>query len=536
LIESETRADLEDFVAQTQSPALPSLEQIVRSGNSLVTYEEWQAFKPGGARPDTLHPFSWAREFPDEMARGGFDVIVGNPPYTRIQVMQCYFPDEVDFYQSKGSPYATAERDNFDKYALFVERSLALLNEEGCLGVIIPHKFMSTVSGRALRSLLADDQLVEEVIHFGAQQVFVGVANYTCVLLANRSGQDEFVLERVTDVERWRYGTTGVQTTLPAKTLSSEPWEIAEPAAMAAFERMRSLHPARLGTEADIFVGLQTSADKIYVLHALSETDTHIRVRALDQDWQIEKGILRPFLQDASLTPFERSPANRWIIFPYEQAPGRLRLVQPDKLQRDCPGCWAYLVAHRDALERRKVSGGLAQEQQWYQFGRSQSLGKFDADKLIVQVLSREPRYAFDDTSSMFTGGGNGPYYGLRPKEGSTFSLLYILSVLCHPLSEAMIRTRTSVFRGGYYSHGKQFLERLPIPNPSEADRRAIEDLANDLLNAREILDTVRLPAVRAEQERDIADLTHRLKNAVTKAFGLSADEMIAVEAVPIPN
>lgn len=536
LVENETRADLNDFVAQTRSPALPSLDLIIRSGNSLVTYEEWEAFRPAEARPESLHPFSWAHEFPNDLQHGGFDVVVGNPPYTRIQAMQHYFPDEVSFYQSNSSPYITAERDNFDKYALFVERSLRLLNPTGRLGVIIPHKFMSIAAGQALRRVLSDDRLVEEVVHFGAQQVFNGVANYTCILVANRSGQDHFTLERVTDVERWRYGLAGERTLIQSTALTSEPWEIAEPAAMAAFERMRALHRHRLGTEAEIFVGLQTSADKIYGLRSVAETATHIQVYALNQDWLIEKSILRPFLQDVTLKSFERSPANRWLIFPYEPFENRLRLIQPEDFQRDYPGCWAYLSAHRDQLECRNVSGGPRHEQQWYQFGRSQSLGKFDTAKLIVQVLSLEPRYAFDDTSTMFTGGGNGPYYGLRPSDDSHFSLLYILAVLCHPLSEAMIRTRTSVFGGGYYSHGKQFLVRLPIPDPGEAGRQAVEALASELLRAREGMGAIRLPAARVERARDIARLTQRLENAVTRAFGLTAEEMDAIKAVPIPN
>lgn len=62
-------------------------------------------------------------EFHQEMAGGGFDVIVGNPPYIRIQNMAIYSPEEVAFYQHAASSYTTAHQDNFDKYALFIERS-----------------------------------------------------------------------------------------------------------------------------------------------------------------------------------------------------------------------------------------------------------------------------------------------------------------------------------------------------------------------------------------------------------------------------
>lgn len=536
LVESEDRADLDAFVAESGTAALPSLDAIIRSGNSLVSYEEWAAFRPDQGRPDTLHPFSWSREFPKSHAAGGFDVIVGNPPYTRIQVMQRYFPEEVDFYQSADSPYASGRRANFDKYALFVERSLQRLKPDGRLGLIIPHKFMSTTAGRALRGLLSADQLVESVVHFGAQQVFTGVATYTCILVANREGSGTISLERVSDLERWRYGAQGACSTVPAASLSDAPWEIADPAAMAVFHRIRALHPARLGTEAEVFVGLQTSADGIYVLQPSAETETHVIVSALGQDWQIEKAILRPCLHDVSLTAFTRSPANRLLIFPYEQNGGRLRLIQPDRMQHDYPGCWAYLKAHEGPLSRRAIGGGPVAEKQWYQFGRSQSLGKFETEKLIVQVLSREPRYAYDDANAMFTGGGNGPYYGLRCNEGSVFALPYLLAIMCHPLSEAIIRTRTSVFRGGYYSHGKQFLDQLPVPDPGDAARHRIETLSRDLIAAHDALTHVRIPAVRTERERDITHLAQTLEDAVTQAFDLTPMELEAVRAVPVPE
>lgn len=536
LIENETRADLDDYVQRMFSPALPSLDGIVRSGNSLVSFEEWDAFRPDGALPTTLNPFSWPTEFPADLERGGFDVIVGNPPYTRIQMMQRYFPEEVDFYQSALSPYKSGERNNFDKYALFIERSLQLQKPNGRLGLIVPHKFMATVAGRALRNVFSADRLLQEVVHFGAQQVFGDLANYTCILVADRAGHDDVTLERVTDLDRWRYGRAGELTTVPAATLTAEPWEMAEPAAMAVFQRIRAAHPDRIGTEADIFVGLQTSADDIYALTAIGETATHIRFQAGGREWAIERGVLKPFLRDVTLTAYRRSPANSWLVFPYEAVGGRQRLIQPADLQRDYPDCWAYLSAHRTQLDRRAVAGGPKAEQQWYQFGRSQSLGKSDTHKLIVQVLSLEPRYAFDDAGTMFTGGGNGPYYGVRALDGSQYSLHYLLAVLCHPLSEAMIRTRTSVFRGGYYSHGKQFLAGLPVPNPGKADRDRISALVGDLTAAFEELDALRLPADQDRKKRDIVRLKGRIETAVTAAFGLAADEMSAVKLVPIPN
>src|SRR5690606_21065684 len=103
---------------------------------------------------EKVKPFTWTDEFASEMASGGFGVIVGNPPYIRIQNMVAYSQEEVAFYQRDNSPYTTARQDNFDKYALFIERSLSLVRPDGRIGVIVPHKFMSIQAGRALREVL----------------------------------------------------------------------------------------------------------------------------------------------------------------------------------------------------------------------------------------------------------------------------------------------------------------------------------------------------------------------------------------------
>lgn len=547
LIEDETRADLEDFVARTGQRALPDLEGVLKHGNSLVQHAEWENFGHQGGQPASLNPFTWAHEFPADFARGGFGAIVGNPPYTRIQTMQLYFPEELRFYQSAASNFTSPSGGNFDKYLLFVERSFQLTQGNGRVGIIIPHKFMSTTAGRPVRQLLSAGRVLEKIVHFGAQQVFGGLANYTCILIADRLGSPEIELERVSDLERWRYGDSGGRSTLAADSLTDEPWEIANPEAMAVFERVRAAHGQRLGTVAEIFVGLQTSADAVYAIKPIRETADHQIIAYGGREWPIEKAILRPGIIDSALTAYRPPEPDCWFIFPYEARDGGPnRLIQPADMAARFPACLEYLEARRAELDPdwpvvngkrpRNVSGGPVAERQWYQYGRSQSLDKISDPKVIIRVLSREPRHAYDDAATMFTGGGNGPYYGLRPAAGSEFSLRYLMAVLCHPLSEAMVRSRTSVFRGGYYSHGKQFLTPLPVPDPGQAERDRIDGLVAQLIQAYEGLDAIRLPAQRAQAERDIARAKERIEEAITRAFDLNPDELTIVRGVPIPE
>ena len=127
--------------------------------------------------------------------------------------------------------------------------------------------------------------------------------------------------------------------------------------------------------------------------------------------------------------------------------------------RKNYPLAWKYLNEYKSTLEKRSFND---KSPIWYQYGRSQHLSKFiNINKLVWPVLSTKPSYVLDTKELFFTGGGNGPYYGLISR--SEYSLYYILGILSHPIIERMVKAGASVFRGAYYSHGKQFLERLPI-------------------------------------------------------------------------
>lgn len=542
LIEDEPADGLQEYVRSKRTPALPSLDGTIRVGNSLVSYSEWTPIL--GTMPEELieqvNPFNWAAEFEPDFLRGGFDVIVGNPPYIRIQNMANYSPEEIKFYQASSSPYSTAQQDNFDKYALFIERSLSLLKPTGRVGVIVPHKFMTIHAGRALRRLISSDRLLEEVIHFGVKQVFPGTSNYTCILILDLHGQDRVLVERAGPLEGWRYGERGETSHIPANELTEEAWQFADVETRELLERIRSSVPDRLGGVAEIFVGLQTSADAVYIFEPQGATPTTVTLRWADRDWPIEREIVRPCLHDVSLYPFTRPRPNKWMIFPYkiieQQHRSAARLIQPDEMAARFPGCWEYLNARREALEKRNVSGGALSERQWYQFGRSQSLTKFDTPKIILPILSQEPRYAFDDLNIVVTGGGNGPYYMIRVLPDSGISDLFLLAVLNHPLSEAFVRTHTSAFRGGYYSHGKQFIESIPVPTPTIRELEKIESSVSDLIDVLGSVETATTPHQRSMLERRASNLKAETEDLVNSLFALSPAEIATARAVPIPT
>ena len=228
---------------------------------------------------------------------------------------------------------------------------------------------------------------------------------------------------------------------------------------------------------------------------------------------------------------FDSVEANAQMIFPYIIASDRAEVFSEDYFQRHFPLTWAYLSKFKEMLLKRNIN---SKEAKWYQFGRTQSLTEFhDSPKLIWHVLSTEPTYVYDEKNLKFTGGGNGPYYSLI--SNSDYSPLYILGILSHPLIEAMVKAGASEFRGAYYSHGKQFIEDLPIRQIDFAnaqERKQYNDIVKtvkQLIATRAKYNQTYIGAKKIVLERKFNYLNASLINQINLLYEITFDEVNTV-------
>ena len=532
LLEGETAATTDDFIGRHKNGVLPTLAQNVKCGNALVDNTIFEVMSNLVENDDLLYrikPFDWVTEFPFLAETGGFDAIIGNPPYIRIQNMARYASEELLYYQMDASGYSGTGHESFDKYYLFVQRAIRLLNPTGWLGYIIPHKFFTLTGGKVLRQFITANSYVYKLIHFGVTQVFPGRSTYTAIMLLGRQPTEQFVLVKVSNLaaELWREPLFAKYP--HDRLLGAEPWVFISPKTEAVFSRLRSRRVLPLSQIADIPVGLQTSEDKIYIFQPTKEDDTYFYFTKEKTDWQVEKALCRSCLYDASLHLFQTVTPNAQIIFPYTFFANKAVVLSEADFQARFPFGWHYLEHHRPKLAKRSING--SKEPKWYQYGRSQSLTKFhQAPKLIWSVLSLRAGYAYDERNTLFTGGGNGPYYAIL--QTSDYSLYYILAILSHPLWEAMIKSSTSSFGGGYYSHGRQFIKNLPIRSIDFAVtvERAVHDTivatTRQVIDAQRTLDQAKTAPQRDVISRKLTVLRNRLIGQVNDLYSITEEEV----------
>jgi len=299
VLEDENSETIGKTLELFQERALPDLGNNIKCGNSLIGpdfYEGRQTSFLDEEEMYRVNVFDWESEFKEIMQAGGFDAVIGNPPYVRIQAMKEWAPLEVEFYKKR---YIAASKGNYDIYVVFVEKGLDLLNSRGRFGFILPHKFFNAQYGEPLRKLLADGKHLNEIIHFGDQQVFANATTYTCLLFLNKQERKDFNFVKVNDLLSWRQDDHQKEGTVLTDNVTSADWNFVVGPEAKLFGRLRAM-PLRLeDVTSRIFQGIKTSADKIYIVEEIERTQNQVKVYSKEKDaeYWLEPNLLHPLIK-----------------------------------------------------------------------------------------------------------------------------------------------------------------------------------------------------------------------------------------------
>ncbi|RAL68827.1 putative type IIS restriction [Dehalococcoides mccartyi] len=265
-----------------------------------------------------------------------FDIVIGNPPYLRVQGIQQTQPEYMSYYRDN---YQSA-KGNFDLYALFIERGYQLLNSKGQFAYIVPHKFFQASFGEALRRFLTKRGALREVVRFGSAQVFEESTTYTCLLFLGAEHGSSFDMLEVKTLDRGEEVLQAARTRTKHPDYAFEPypepaisqnsksieWDFSIGEDKRIVERLQQHSLTLADVTRKIFVGLQTSADKIYVLKILDEyTDSLLCYsNYFEEEVEIERGLVKLFLMGKDVHRYEPAKARNVVIFPYIIRNGRL--------------------------------------------------------------------------------------------------------------------------------------------------------------------------------------------------------------------
>jgi hypothetical protein len=534
VLEGENEQTLSNQLRLFRERALPDLGNNIKCGNSLIGpdfYDNQQLGFFDDEERYRINVFDWEKEFPEITKAGGFDTVIGNPPYIRIQTLKEWAPLEVEFYKSA---FAAAGKGKYDIYTVFIEKGIGLLSAKGRLGFILPHKFFNAQYGEPLRDLLAKGKHLSGVVHFGDQQVFTGATTYTCLLFLDKAGADVCRFTKVVDLESWRQMSTGTEGTIPAMEITSAEWNFTVGRGADLFEKLRRM-PVKLGNVADIFVGLQTSADDVFIMNIVEENENTITLhsKAFGGDWTFEKGLLFPLVSGTDVQRYRELPERQYILFPYEVSRTTVSLIEFSRITERYPQTAAYLAANKKRLEGREK--GRFKDVQWHRFGRNQNIGIQNKVKLCVPRLVNRLYAAYDPEGRHFLDNvdvGGVVWRSMYQDQGFSF----LLGLLNSKLLRWYFPFVSAPFRGGWMSANRQFLSQLPIrpidfADPADRERHErVVALVEQMLPLHKKLAVAKTDHDKTILQRQIDATDHQIDLLIYELYELTEEEIKIVE------
>ena len=539
VLEGENQASLDNQLRLFHERALPDLSDNIKCGNSLIGpdfYEHRQMNLFDDEEMYRINAFDWGAEFPgvfkktkkategteDTEYGGGFDAVIGNPPYIRIQTMKDTQPESVEYFRRY---YKSAAKGNYDIYVVFVEMALSLLNNNGRTGYILPHKFFNAKYGKPLREILSKGKHLSHVVHFGHQQVFTGATTYTCLLFLNKSSIKECHVMKVNDLNKWHTLGKASEGFVCSKDITLEQWNFIVGKDSIVFKKLSTM-PLRLGKLASrIFQGFKTGADPVFILEVYDENKYFSK--ALDAEVELEQKYLRPLYKSGQMKRYTLNKNMYTVIFPYKNG----RLVPWDELTSTAPKIAHYLDNCRKLLAKRER--GRFDGPNWYGYSRNQALEIMSSSKILTADLNPFASYCIDlKGKACFPGGAAGGYGIVVPDN----LIYFILGLLNSKTIDFYLKHISTNYRGGWFGYDAKVLRQLPICNidfsktKDNSHHNNMVKLVETMLGLHKKLVEAKVPDEKKRIERQISVTDRQIDGLVYELYGLTPDEISIVE------
>jgi hypothetical protein len=472
---------------------LSNLDHHIRCGNSLVGPEFkafYQAKHPktlfsdlGEQEREDVNVFAWAEAFPEALGeevpeeKRGFDCLVGNPPYVKLQHFRTLKPDESDFYlegrDAAGVPlYESAQTGNFDLYLLFIEKGVSLLNKGGRLGFIAPSLWLKSEYGRGLRGKVKRLRALDRWIDFKSFQVFEEATTYTALQFFTRSPNATVRFFLAPDGEAAPVDWNGPTETIGYGELPDEgAWNLSNRQESELIARL-SKSCLRLDDGSltrRIFQGLITSADSIYHLRRLRPGRyAQIGGNGDGEEHEIEDAIMHPLVSGPEAKRYQLPDSGIYLLFPYAADAEGMRLFTRREMEDQFPKAWKYLKKFERALRSRERHA--FDDGQWYRFGRNQNLDKQELPKLGVAQTVPGMRVFADENGEFYF--NNVRVNGILPNGNG--DLWFLLGVLNSPVVDYVFKQTAKPKDNAYFEANRQYIAPLPVPRASAAEKRAV--------------------------------------------------------------
>ncbi len=468
--------------------------------------------------------FEWRFEFPqllnDEGDFIGFDIVIGNPPYLRIQGIRDTNPS---FAEELVKKYESST-GSFDLYAVFTERGLQIIKHSGIVNYIMPDKWTNAAFGKGLRSVVTSKKSAYKIISFGAYQVF-NASTYTALqwFMPNTKELHYYQLDRnlTTNQELGMYlnSINNIEASIiDNEKLTKDQWTLTVGVTSNILKKLES-HPRRIADVFDkIFQGLATSKDDVYFLYDCQEDGKYIigYSKQLSRNIKIERGLVKPLLKGEDVHRYDDIKTDRYVIFPYKLIEGKAILYTEKELSDTFPLGYSYLKDCEDILRGRE-KGRLMNDEYWFRYIYPKNLVLFDHEKLVAPDISMGGNFAYDICGKFYQ---TTTIYGYIKKAEVSESYKFWMALLNSRLCWWFLTNTGTTLANGFFRFKPDYIKPFPVPKdiPQKIEE-AIVRVVDDILMQK-----------KDNPQVDTKSLEREIDFLVYKLYGLTYDEILIVD------
>jgi len=454
---------------------------------------------------DPDHPtFLWRVDFAEVfLEKGGFDLMIANPPYVRQERIKHLKADLRRVFPEVYHGMA-------DIYVYFYAQGLRQLRDGGVLVYISSNKFMRAGYGKTLRRLLGQQVTLRTVIDFGDLPIFEATTYPTVLVMRKRAPADDHAfraltvdgieaVHRLPDVVRERAWMQ------PQAILRPEGWSLVRREVSRLLEKLRAAgKPLGEYVEGRLYYGIKTGLNKAFVI------DQATRDRLVAQDPHSAE-IIKPWLRGRDVKRWRVEWGYKYLIAIQNSgdedadnpwADAETEAEAEEIFRRTYPAIYEHLNRYEARLRRRADQGRF-----WWELRPCEYYAEFEKPKVIIPAIARAASYAFDRDG----------FYSNDKTTIIPTNDLYLLGLLNSWTLDFVMHSISAGRRGGYFEYKPMYLALLPIPQPTSAQRAAIEDLVCKLLGAR-------------GEGPEAAEWERELNRLVYEVYELTEEEIAIVE------
>ncbi len=460
-----------------------------------------------------INVFDWNQGFPEILQRGGFDCVIGNPPYVRQESIK-----ESKEYLSKHYESASGTAD---LYVYFLEKAVRLLSDGGYASYIVSSSFLKTNFGTNMRTTLKNHSAVISITDFGGLPVFESAKDtYVCIPLLQKTPQPERVDIRkinTLDPSGREQQMAALGYSIPASRLSSSEWAIRSDQEDSLLQRVITSHTALSNLDCGFNRGITTGLNAAFVIS--SET----RAQLIHEDSGSDE-IIYPMRGGKDCKRYTINTTNDWLIF-------TRRGVDIEKY----PAVKKHLLQFKADLtpktSSRDTRGRKPGRYAWYEIQDDVAYWEiFTRPKIVFPDICKNPRFSIDDTGIFLANTA----YAIDSDDR------YLLGFLNSKLFWFLIGHISIPFgvRAGEFRYRLiyQYMQKVPIReidfnNPADvAQHDKMVGLVKRMLELNEKKADENNPDILQQLETQLATTDHQIDRLVYELYNLAEEEIALVE------